>query len=97
MRDARENPTLTIVDIARNTCAARIFDMRTFDDDDAIDSKGADRSRSKTRRVDSESRFLAIKKFSSSPASRLIGTRQIRLFARIAVADSWRAFLPHTA
>ena len=42
----------------------------------------------KTRRTDSESRFLAMKKFSRSPASRLIDARQNRIFARIAAADS---------
>jgi hypothetical protein len=86
-----------IDDFARNTCATRVFDKRAFDDGDAIYSKDADRSRPKTRRADSESRFLAIKKFSSSPASRLIGARQIRFFGRIAVADSCHAFLLQTA
>ena len=42
----------------------------------------------KTRRTDSESRFLAMKKFSCQPASRLIVARQNRIFARIAAADS---------
>jgi hypothetical protein len=42
----------------------------------------------KARRTDSESRFLAMKKFSRLPASRLIVARQNRIFARIAVADS---------
>jgi hypothetical protein len=45
----------------------------------------------KTRRTDSESRFLAMKKFSCLPASRLILARQNRIFARIAVADSLAA------
>jgi hypothetical protein len=42
----------------------------------------------KVRRTDSESRFLAMKKFSCLPASRLIRARQNRIFARIATADS---------
>jgi hypothetical protein len=45
----------------------------------------------KARRTDSESRFLAMKKFSCLPASRLIVARQNRIFARIAVADSLAA------
>jgi hypothetical protein len=49
--------------------------------------------RPKARRADSESQFLAMKKFSSSPASRLIGARQNRFFARIAAADSRGAVL----
>ena len=46
----------------------------------------------KTRRTDSESRFLAMKKFSCLPALRLIVARQNRIFERIAAADSHRRF-----
>ena len=42
----------------------------------------------KARRTDSESQLLAMKKFSRAPASRLIGARQNRFFARIAATDS---------
>jgi hypothetical protein len=44
--------------------------------------------RPKARRTDSESQLLAMKKFSWLPASRLIGARQNRFFARIAATDS---------
>ena len=46
----------------------------------------------KAGRTDSESRFLAMKKFSCLPASRLIVARQNRIFERIAAADSHPRF-----
>jgi hypothetical protein len=52
--------------------------------------------RPKARRADSESQFLAMKKFSRSPASRLIGARQNGFFARIAAADSQARFWVET-
>jgi hypothetical protein len=47
--------------------------------------------RLKGRCVDSESRLLAIKKFSPQPGSRLNAARQNRFFASIAAADSGAA------
>ena len=48
----------------------------------------------KAPRTDSESQLLAMKKFSRSAASRLIGARQNRFFARIAKTDSRTVFSP---
>jgi hypothetical protein len=84
MHDARDNMTQAIVDISRNTCAARISDIFIFDDRDTKCIDAPPRCRQKARSADSESQFLAIKIFSSLPASRLIAARQDRLFARIA-------------
>jgi hypothetical protein len=81
---AHERSQQRIVDAARNTCAAGVFVNRTASDQEAIDIVAPRRSRPKARCADSESRFLAIKKFSRSPALRLIGARQNRFFARIA-------------
>jgi hypothetical protein len=83
MQRMRERPQQAIVDIAGSDCTAAVFVIRAIDDRPADDAIAAHRSRSNTRRVDSESRFLAIKKFSCSPASRLIGARQSRFFERI--------------
>jgi hypothetical protein len=73
-----------ITGVAKNHCAASVFITHTFGDYQANDVIMKDRRRSKARVADSESRFLAIKKFFCSPAWRLIGARQNRFFARIA-------------
>jgi hypothetical protein len=78
----------TIVNIAGSACATGLFVLRAFERSRAIGIVATHRRLSKARRVDSESRFLAIKKFSCLTASRLIGARQNRFFARIAAADS---------
>jgi hypothetical protein len=52
------------------------------------------RWRLKVRCADSESQFLAIKKFSRPTAARLIAARQNRFFARIAATDSAGGFPP---
>jgi hypothetical protein len=88
MRAAPENPTLAIVNIARSACAAGVFEVRALRDRGSRDVVATHWWRPKPRCADSESRFLAIKKFSSSAASRLIAARQKRFFARIAAADS---------
>ena len=92
MRIARKNPTPAVVNIARSDCAADVFVIRAFTDRRAIYVVGTDRGRLKARCVDSESRFLAIKKFSWSTASRRTAVRQNRLFARIAAPDSQQRF-----
>jgi hypothetical protein len=88
MQGARENATPAIVNIAKSACATGVFVIRAFDDLHAVDVIATDRIRPKARRADSESRFLAMKKFSWLPASRLIAARQNPFFARIAAADS---------
>src|SRR6266436_9440648 len=93
MRDERENPTPPAVNIARSACAAAIFVINSLNDRRAVDVVATDRGRPKARCADSESRFLAIKKFSWSTASRRIVARQNRLFARIAAADSQGDFV----
>jgi len=92
MRVEQENPTPSIVNIAKSARAAGVSVIRAFNDRRAIDVTATHRSRLKARCADSESRFLAIKKFSRRPASRLIAARQNRFFARIATADSRRDF-----
>jgi len=92
MQDASENPTPTTVHIAKRSCAAGIFVIPSLKDRRTVDVVASDRGRLKARCADSESRFLAIKKFSWSTASRRIVARQNRLFARIAAADSQLRF-----
>jgi hypothetical protein len=84
----RENATFTIVDIAGSDCAAGVFAIFTSDYRYAIDVIATHRCRLKACCADSESRFLAMKKFSRLPALRLIGARQNRFFEGIAAADS---------
>jgi hypothetical protein len=84
MRDGRENPTTPAVKIARSDCAAGTFVIDSLKDRRAADVVATDRGRLKARCADSESRFLAIKKFSWSTASCRIAARQNRLFARLA-------------
>ena len=88
MQAARENATQTIVNIAGSACAAGVFATRALRDRHTFDVVATHRCRLKARCADSESRFLAIKKFSCPRASCLIAARQNRFFARIAAADS---------
>src|ERR1700694_1813992 len=88
MQAARENATPAIVNIAKSACTTGVFVIRAFDDLAAVDVIATDRSRPKPRCADSESRFLAMKKFSWLPASCVIAARQNQFFARIAAADS---------
>jgi hypothetical protein len=85
---ACENLAQAIVWIAESDCAAGIFVIQTPADRQPINAATADRYQLKACCADSESRFLAIKKFSCPPASRLIVARQNRFFAGIAAADS---------
>src|SRR5258708_12407175 len=57
-----------IVDVAGNACAAVVFANHAFDDHRTIDVVAISRWRRKARCADSDSRFLAIKNFSCSPA-----------------------------
>jgi hypothetical protein len=58
------NAATAIVDIARSTHSAGVFVIRTLNDRRSIDITATHRVQSKARCADSESRFLAIKKFS---------------------------------
>jgi hypothetical protein len=88
MRVVRENAMSAIVNIARNTCAAGISFIHASGVGSAIDVVATHQGRQKAVAADSESRFLAIKKFSCTTAWRLIAARQTRFFAGIAAADS---------
>jgi len=92
MRDGVENPTPPAVNIARSHCAAGIFVIHSLNECRAIEVIATDRGPPKACCADSESRFLAIKKFSWSTASRRIAVRQNRFFARIAAPDSQLRF-----
>jgi hypothetical protein len=60
-----------------------VFVIRDIDERCAIDIARHPKIRSNRRRADSESRFLAIKKFLRISASRPISARQTPIFARI--------------
>jgi hypothetical protein len=76
----------------RKPCAAIVSAIRASFDRHIADVIAALECRFKARRTDSESRILAIKKFSCPPASGLIAARQNQFFARIAESDSQRDF-----
>jgi hypothetical protein len=88
MRVVRGNTTLPIVNIAGSDCTAGTSALHALNERSAIDVIATHRHRQKARCADSESQFLAMKKFSWQPASRLIVARQTRFFGRIAAADS---------
>jgi hypothetical protein len=75
---------LGIADVARNACFAGVFVVIASRHQEAIDSIAPPHGPPKAPCVDSESRFLAIKKFSRPAPLRLIDARQNRFFARIA-------------
>jgi hypothetical protein len=92
MREMREITASTNVKIAANPfiqgiCASCIMDSGRSHRQRA--SRGASFG---ARCADSESRFLAIKKFSGVARHRLIGTRQNRIFQRIEITDSLAGF-----
>jgi hypothetical protein len=93
----RENAASAIVNVRRNTCAAGISLIHTTHAHSAIDVAATHRGWQNTVVADSESGFLAIKKFSCTTAWRLIVARQTRFFAGIAAADSGRDFPPRHA
>jgi hypothetical protein len=92
MRIVRANSTPTIVKIAGIACAASVSVIRTLRARCVARTVATHRCRSKALGVDSESRILAMKKFSCKEPSRLIAARQIRFFARIAETDSQGRF-----
>ncbi|WP_146686418.1 hypothetical protein [Bradyrhizobium canariense] len=87
-----ENATLAFVNIEGNACAAGVSLIRVSDDHRIVAAIATHRYRLKARCADSESPFLAMKKFSRFRPSRLIGAGPNRFFARIVTADSWARF-----
>jgi|UPI00055C9830 hypothetical protein len=92
MRIVREIATPVIFNIARNACAAVLFVIRALNYRYVIDGIATDRQQLKADCADSESRFLAIKKFSWLRASGRIVDRQNGFLARIGATDSRRDF-----
>jgi hypothetical protein len=88
MREVAENTTSAFVNIAESHCAAGTSAIHTSEDLHVVDAIATRRHRSKVLSADSESPFLAMKKFSRIPASRRFGARQDRIFARIVATDS---------
>ena len=88
MRIVREIAASAIVTIAGNPCAAGVSCTRIIDASHSHHASASRRDRSEARCADSESQFLAIKKFSGFPHRGRIGPRQNRFFERIANTDS---------
>jgi hypothetical protein len=86
MQIVRENSTSAIVKIVESRCAAGIFGIRMRRELRVIEARATHREASKTTAADSESRSLAMKKFSRFRRQRLIRARQTAVFARIAIA-----------
>jgi hypothetical protein len=84
MSIVRENPTSANVKIAESACAADVSFIRLQRAQHLAHVVATHRVRPKALCADSESRILAMKKFSCAETSRLIGARQNRIFARIA-------------
>jgi hypothetical protein len=84
----RYNPMSSIDNLTRNDCAAVVSLIHASLTCCAITSVATDRSRQNAVAADSESWFLAIKKFSCTTAWRRIAARQTRFFAGIVTADS---------
>jgi hypothetical protein len=84
MQVARKIAAPAIVNMTGNTSATVVSTTHALNDHHTIDVIATQQRRPKARCADSESRILAMKKFSCSAASRLIAARQNRFFARIA-------------
>jgi hypothetical protein len=94
MQKVPQRPTSAFVNIEGSACAA---DVSLIHDNNArcvFDVIAAHSRREKAAGMDSESQFLAIKKFSRSQRWRLIGARQNRISGRIATTDSDAHFRP---
>ena len=92
MRIVRANSTSAIVKITESGCAAGISALHIGNEQHPASINATRLHQRKALGVDSESRILAIKKFSCEERSRLIAARQIRFFARIAETDSQARF-----
>jgi hypothetical protein len=84
MRIVRENLDSANVKIAGNACAADVFLTRLQCTQHVAHAIATHQAQPKVLCTDSESRILAMKKFSCATTSRRIGARQNRIFARIA-------------
>jgi hypothetical protein len=84
MRIVRENLGPVNVKIAGNACAAHVSLIHIQCAQHRARIIATHRLQAKAFCADSESRILAMKKFSCAETSRLIGARQNRIFARIA-------------
>jgi hypothetical protein len=84
MRIVRENLDSANVKIAENACAADVFFILLQCAQHLAHAVATHQTPPKALCTDSESRILAMKKFSVKDASRRIGARQNRIFARIA-------------
>jgi hypothetical protein len=82
------NSTSSIVKITESTCAAVVSVICIKSEQHVASIAATHLHQRKPLGVDSESRILAMKKFSCKEPSRLIAARQIRFFARIAKTDS---------
>jgi hypothetical protein len=63
MQKVQQRPASTFVNIEGNACAADVFVIQSYDDRYAIDLIATHRDRPKAACADSESQYLAIKKF----------------------------------
>jgi hypothetical protein len=84
MRIVRENLGPANVKIEENACAADVFLIHLERAQHLMRIIATDRLQRSAFFADSESRILAMKKFSCAETSRLFGARQNRIFARIA-------------
>jgi hypothetical protein len=94
MQKVPQRPTSAFVNIEGNACAADVSLIRDNNDRCVFDVTATQGCREKAAGMDSESQFLAIKKFSWSQRWRLIGARQNRIFGRIATTGSDAHFRP---
>jgi hypothetical protein len=76
----------------RKHCAAIVSTIRALRDRCVANIIATRECHYQARCADSESQFLAMKKFSCPPASGLIAARQNQFFARIASTDSQSHF-----
>jgi hypothetical protein len=84
MRKVTENSMSSIVNVAGNDCGAIVFSIRAASARHCGHLIATRPREAKARRADSESRFLAMKKFSYARPARRIAARESRIFARIA-------------
>jgi hypothetical protein len=92
MRKVREKSASTFVKVAGNACATGISLILTIDELHLHHATPTHHDASTARCADSESRFLAMKKFSCGSHRGRIAARQNQFFERIAAADSQRDF-----
>ena len=97
MQIVRANSMSTIVKIAESDCAAGVSSLHIESEQGAASIDATHLRRRKGLGADSESRILAMKKFSCAEPSCLIAARQNRFFARIAENRFAAAFCPRDA